>query len=469
MPGAIKYHFNYPGWITLVCSLLLFCGCDKCNRLDSDDPFAKARCRIEELMAEKNIASFQVAVARDGELIFEEAFGLANVERQIPTTTETMHLVASIEKPFVSTALMILAEQGRINLQAPVNDYLGESKLIAYQGNAADATVARLLLHTTGLPYGYYIAGDEIPQEQKRTNQDLVDLAGVLVTAPGTRFQYTNTGYGLFNDIVGAVADENIKKYITREIITPLGLKHTQFFTAAPSAELITTQNADDGVLPIAFDAEGYTALYSTAGDLARFGMFHLKTYPESPQPILSDSSIDMLWQYQDTGVKYTTRRLAWDVQHEFGIMVLQHGGGGPGIHNRLYLIPSENVAVAIMNNAYYPNYWSDPILADLIGAAVSPSSSFTHKRITKGVNPRWPKLDPTDYRGKWTGQKAYVQWRLISTPTASPKYASPAITVVTINGFRHHHKKPRITMGHYSGDSMLVFPICIHTPSTMM
>jgi len=96
--------------------LTLLAGCGQADRLDASDPFARARGRIQRLMEKQNIASFQAAVAKDGKIIYEEAFGWANVEQKIPTTTQTMHLVASIDKPFTSTALMILAERGKIDL-----------------------------------------------------------------------------------------------------------------------------------------------------------------------------------------------------------------------------------------------------------------------------------------------------------------------------------------------------------------
>jgi CubicO group peptidase (beta-lactamase class C family) len=354
-------------------------------------------------MDDKNIASFQVAVAKDGRIVYEEAFGWANVKKGIATTTETMFLAASIAKPFTSTALMILAQRGQIGLHEPVNKYLGNSKLIAYQGDASDASVARLLLHTTGLPYGYYIAGDEVLQEDKRIDKDLIDLAGVLVTTPGTRYQYTNIGYGLFGDIVRNVTGENIKEFITREVIARLGLKHTRFFSAEPPAESIATQNFEGGVLPITFDADSYTALYSTAGDLARFGMFHLKEHLANQEPILSDSSIDLLWQYRDSSVEFTTRRLAWDVQQDYGFETVQHGGGGPGIHNWLYLIPSEKVVIALMSNSWYGS--SDRVLEELIAAAISQSGKNDFRRKVGRGWPRWPKLDPVAFSGQWVGQ----------------------------------------------------------------
>jgi len=386
----------------IMSSLFISCS-DHCAEIDSSDPFARVRCRVEELMNEKKIASFQVAVARDGQIIYEEAFGWADVQRRVPTTTSTMHLVASIAKPFTSTALMILAERGEIGLHDPVNKYLGGGQLIAYRGDASEATIARLLLHTTGLPYGYYITGPDVPPENIRSDNDLIDLAGVLVSAPGTRYQYTNIGYGLFEEIVRGVTGENIKEFISREIIAPLGLSHTRFFKGTVPADSIATQNVDGGVLPIAYDAQGYTALYSTAGDLVRFGMFQLRQHPADQKPILSDSSIDLLWRYRDSSETLSTRRLGWDVQHDYGYMTIQHGGGGPGIHNWLYMIPSERVVIALMSNAQYGS--SNAVLKELIAAAVSHSGKSDFRPRAGRGWPQWPTLNPATLGGQWVGE----------------------------------------------------------------
>ena len=228
-------------------------------------------------------------------------------------------------------------------------------------------------------------------------------MAGVLVTAPGTRYQYTNIGYGLFDDIVRNVTGENIKDFITSEVIAPMGLRHTRFFSVEVPTDSIATQNFEGGVLPIALDADGHTALYSTAGDLARFGMFHLKAHRAGQRQILSDSSIDMLWQYWDSSVSITTRRLGWDVQQDYGYQTIQHGGGGPGIHNWLYIIPSEKVAIAFMSNAMYGS--SDPVLEELIAAATSHSDKSDFRRRAGRGWPRWPVLNPATLSGQWAGE----------------------------------------------------------------
>jgi CubicO group peptidase (beta-lactamase class C family) len=383
--------------IVLVIVLSSYSGC----RQSTKDPFAEARSEIERLMQEKNIASFQVAVAKDGKVIFEEAFGWANVEEKIRATNETMYLVASIDKPVVSTAIMMLAERGKIDLHAPINAYLGKEKLVAYQGNAADATIARLLLHVSGMAYGYYICNDSIPIQKRRTNSDLLALAGVLVYPPGKEYEYTNYGYGLLGDIVEKTAGGNLKEFVTKEIVAPLGLENTRYFRDEPRKELIATQNVKDGHIPFNLGGDGYSSLYSTAGDLARFGMFHLKNHLADQEQILSDASIDLLRTYKEPGVKYTTRTLAWDVQKDYGYDVVMHGGGGPGIHNYLYMIPSENLVIAYMSNAQYAS--STSVLLELLYAAL-PEFNLWNKLQGRGW-PQWPQRNPKEWEGEWKGR----------------------------------------------------------------
>jgi hypothetical protein len=156
--------------------------------------------------------------------------------------------------------------------------------------------------------------------------------------------------------------------------------------------------------LHVAFDAEGYSALYSTASDLARFGMFHLKAHLAEQKSILTDQSLDLLWQYHELRVESTTRRLGWDVQQDFGFETVQHGGGGPGIHNWLFMIPAEKLVIALMSNARYSNTHSDPVLVELIAVALSTSS---RNKLRQGAGRGYAQkteIDPTDFRGQWSG-----------------------------------------------------------------
>jgi CubicO group peptidase (beta-lactamase class C family) len=88
-------------------------------------------------------------------VLWEEGFGWADRANRIPATPHTLYSLASISKPITSTGLMILQERGLLDLDRPIDDYLGDAKLTARVGSAADATVRRVANHTAGLPLHY--------------------------------------------------------------------------------------------------------------------------------------------------------------------------------------------------------------------------------------------------------------------------------------------------------------------------
>jgi hypothetical protein len=99
------------------------------------------RSRIRHLIDSAQVPSVTVAVAKDGRIVWEEGFGFADLERRTPATPTTLYSMASISKPIAATGVMKLAEQGRIDLDRPANDYLGPGKITGLAGDASGATV----------------------------------------------------------------------------------------------------------------------------------------------------------------------------------------------------------------------------------------------------------------------------------------------------------------------------------------
>src|SRR5262249_46634603 len=116
------------------------------------DAFGPIRDIINARVREDKIPSMAVAVAKGGQIIWEEGFGFADKERGVRATPDTLYSLASISKPITATALMVLKERGRIALDKPINDYLGAAKIVARVGDAGQATVRRVANHTSGLP-----------------------------------------------------------------------------------------------------------------------------------------------------------------------------------------------------------------------------------------------------------------------------------------------------------------------------
>jgi CubicO group peptidase (beta-lactamase class C family) len=148
------------GLIVLCSCLLILVICGEMEA--GDDIFSPVRAKILESLEKTKVASIAVAVAKDGKIIWEEGFGHANLEKKVKASPGTMYSLASISKPITATGLMILVERGLVELDKPANFYLGEGKLTAYEGQASDATVRRVLSHTAGLPmhWNFFFANE---------------------------------------------------------------------------------------------------------------------------------------------------------------------------------------------------------------------------------------------------------------------------------------------------------------------
>jgi CubicO group peptidase (beta-lactamase class C family) len=103
-------------------------------------------------MAERNVPSMAIAVAHGNKIFWEQGFGWADREKRTPADENTMYSLASVSKPLTATALMTLVSAGKIDLDKPIDDYLGAAKFHSSVGRAEDATVRRVANHISGMP-----------------------------------------------------------------------------------------------------------------------------------------------------------------------------------------------------------------------------------------------------------------------------------------------------------------------------
>jgi len=157
------------------------------------------RAHIRRVLDSTRTPSVAVAVAKNGRIIWEEGFGFADVERRTPATPTTLYSMASISKPMTATAVMKLAEQGKIDLDRPANDYLGSAKISGLAGPASGATVRRVLSHTAGLPlhYRFFYEGGSVTRPSM---DEAITRYAVTVFPPGAVYSYSNLGYGVLEN-----------------------------------------------------------------------------------------------------------------------------------------------------------------------------------------------------------------------------------------------------------------------------
>jgi CubicO group peptidase (beta-lactamase class C family) len=369
-------------------------------------PFDSARALIRRAI-DDGLPSIAVAVAKDGRIIWEEGFGWADRERMIPATQHTMYSLASISKPITATGLMKLVERGLVNLERPANDYLGTGRLTATSGDPSRATVRHVLSHTAGLPLHYQFFYANAGYGRPPMDQT-ISRYGVLMHAPGDVYQYSNLGYGIIDHIISRVSRQSYSDYMRTEVFLPLGLTRTSV-DIGPGLESYVAQRYDSKQRPIpfyTFDHAGGSAIYSSAHDLVRFGMFHLKNRLPEQRRILGDSMIDAMQRIQTPDTTTGGYGLGWSItRDDNGYRRISHSGGMPGVATVLSLYPSENVAIVALTNR------SDGApfrIAEEIAAAVLPRYAATRneRRARQASAPPTPApaFPPAELAGAWTG-----------------------------------------------------------------
>jgi CubicO group peptidase (beta-lactamase class C family) len=331
---------------------------------------------IEHKIASEHIPSISVAVARNGEIVWEKGFGWADRERHLPATENSMYSLASVTKLMTASAIMILRDRKQLDLDRPANDFLGPAKLTSPVWNPSDATVRRVATHTAGLATydnGYYCRGNE------GDCQDImIRRFGVLVWRPGERFDYSNLGYAVLGDIIRHVSGMTYGDFLTKEILAPLGMTHCSIGIAAGlDGYAAQRYNGSDGS-PADWSPnepntqEAASSVFCSAHDLLRFGMFHLKEIESEKKVVLSSVAIDEMQNSAvpaDDGYRY-----GFGCWHEerFGYKTMYVSGGYEYAQALLFTVPSEKIVTVVLVNTGHATLAQE--VADEIVSALVPA-----------------------------------------------------------------------------------------------
>jgi len=212
-------------------------------------------------------------VAYDGHIILSRGYGIANREFGELNTTDTKYFIGSITKQFTAAAILLLADQGKLKLSAPISAYLPD-----YPKPAAEKiTIHQLLTHTSGIPN--YTDNPEVllRRTSPMTPTELLHLfwKQPLQFEPGTQFRYSNSGYIVLGAIIEAVSGQSYEAFLHHYIFGPLKMHHTGYGrreAAVPERADGYTTDEDLSVydaVPIRYSIlHSAGALYSTVGDM---------------------------------------------------------------------------------------------------------------------------------------------------------------------------------------------------------
>ncbi|WP_428568498.1 MAG: serine hydrolase domain-containing protein [Solidesulfovibrio sp. DCME] len=198
---------------------------------------------VAQAVAENRIVGGVVVVARDGQVAYRKAFGLADREAGRPARPDTLFRLASMSKPLVSAAALALADQGRLSLDDPVTRWLPYFQARLADGSPATITVRQLLTHTAGLSYGFLeppdgpLARAGVSDGLDRPGISLAENLRRLATVPLSFPPGTDWGYSLSIDVLGAVVAAagggELPEVVARVLTGPLGMADTAFVAAS--------------------------------------------------------------------------------------------------------------------------------------------------------------------------------------------------------------------------------------------
>lgn len=318
----------------------------------ADDRFDAARAVVQRQMLDSGVASVAVAVAHRGMIVFEAGFGWADKERRIAASEHTMYSLASVTKPLTVTALMALAEAGKVALDRPVNDFLGNVKLKAWVGDERDVTVRSLINHTSGLPgAGQFFYGDEI-RLRPSMDEMLLRYGGVLFP-PGERYDYSNLGYGVLGYVIERASGRSYAQYLQQAVFVPLGMTRTAV-DPEPVFDAYLAVRYDSAGEPIprfVSSEPGSMAAYSSAHDLVRFGMFFLKNRLADQRRILGDESVDQMLHYPGPAALDGSSSVGWRARRQGKEVVFGHDGSMAGSNADVSISPTRDVCVVVLAN----------------------------------------------------------------------------------------------------------------------
>ncbi len=341
-----------------------------------------------------------VGVSLNGETVFEKAFGLAEMEHNIPNTPQTIFESGSVAKQFTAAALVLLQQEGKLSLNDPVRKYIPEMP-----DYGAPMTIRHLLNHTAGLrDWGSVMALTGAGRGDRVINQDvafdvIIRQKGLDFT-PGAEYSYSNSGYQLAAIVVERVSKQKFSDFVTERLFKPLGMKNSSW--------------RDDYQRLVPGRAQGYSRpganapwrlnmpfmnVYGNGGMLTTVGDW-LKWNAMLDSRSMGAPLVEAL---ETQGVLNDGRKISYAlglvVDKYRGMRDVSHGGSTAGYQTFLARYPDQKVSVAVLCNGTSPS--SGGLAAAVTDEIFGPFPQPARTEAAKGNEEELKK-----YVGHWRNER---------------------------------------------------------------
>ncbi len=347
---VLKSKKNVIFWILLFsCNILFFSG----TQFSIQEAKSIDNAEIDTLMNQslkKNLfMGINLGIINENETVLMKSY-LSN-SNPTDLTNSTPMLIGSLSKSFTATGIMILAEEGRIDLDTPIQTYL-PTFTIQNTSNAAIITVRHLLHHTSGINQA---AGLNAPKEVNNIDKTWNHISSMqFPNPPGSRFEYSNTNYQLLGSIIEHVSGQTFAEFIQTTICTPLGMNHTFFDQKTAESYGYSPGYRIYCGIPVKADLEIISAyapsgfIFSTVTDMSIYLKWHISNGLAVNNSILLPINVQSLHEPPVTPSD-TEYAMGWDNSTIDGISVLLHAGQTESYSAYMLISPQNGLGFIIL------------------------------------------------------------------------------------------------------------------------
>ena len=294
------------------------------------------------------IPSMAVAVTKGDEVLWLQAYGMADQESESPATIHTAYALGSLSKSISATGVMTLVDQGILDLDQPVNPILDNVPLRSHRWNADSVKIWQVLNSCAGLPHGWTSSDETSMYHLSENEKDRIFRRYAWVTfPPGEVSHYSNYSFGVADRIMEKASGQSLEDFLQSAIFRPLGMQnsYSQYWPDRASQYARLYNRAGEETGPYHFIPLGGGGYFSSVYDLFRYGMFYAKCPLPGQKAILRSETIDQMFDFERSAGKIF--QLGW---HNPGHAVISNGSIG-GANSNLTIVPEEELLVVCLTN----------------------------------------------------------------------------------------------------------------------
>lgn len=323
-------------------------------------------------MRSADITGLSIALVDDQQVVWAQGFGYADKQARLGATADTVYHLGSIAKVFTATAAMQLVEQGKLDIDQPLQTYLPGFSIKSRSGGVDRITPRNIMTHHSGLPSNW-VSGMSERHPGDFTEVEHAVRDEYLAYPPDYIFAYSNLGVTLLGTAIGKVGGQGYANYMERQVLQPLEMRHSEFASRIPG------KSYDKGKEIEAFPLRDLPSggMNSSANDLAHFMQMIFADGNYAGRQLLRSESLREMFRAQNEAVPMDfdfRMGLGWmlsGVEVPGAGVVASHGGTTLNSHTLMAVLPEHKLGVVVLSNSVTAQESVGKIAADTLRLAL--------------------------------------------------------------------------------------------------